>query len=200
MLVWLGCVVCHVAPSGAVLLEAVERSDRAGDGGACTGGGGGVNAACGRGGDDVAASSTVGGEREGDDMALAIVCLTGDFWWLRAGGGGGCCWLCVLMYCGEFFLGPLELQGERVAEDRDGVNFGGDHIGAAAAASWYGPPAAAAADGHRWGCAANSPSLASSSDEHSFLARAVCDIRVLRDWRERSSSSCWRCRLSARDS
>ena len=148
----------------------------------------------------MAASSSVGGEREGDDMALATVCIPGEFGLYMVGGLGGRCGLCVRVYWGEIFLGPLVLQGERAVEDRDGVNCGGDHIGAAAAASGYEPPAAVAADGHCWGFVASSPLLASSSDdEYIFLARAVCDIRVLRDWRERSFSCCWRCCLSARD-
>ena len=67
-------------------------------------------------------------------MALATVCIPGEFRLYLVGSLGGRCGLFVRVYWGVF-LGPLVLQGERVVEDRDKVNGGGDHIGAAAAAS-----------------------------------------------------------------
>jgi hypothetical protein len=103
------------------LLEAVERSDRAGDGGACTGGGGGVEISSGRGGDDDEASydagvpvKPVGGGRgkEGEDVALAAVYIPGELGLYMVGGLGGRCGLCMRMDWGSFFRGPLELQGD----------------------------------------------------------------------------------------
>jgi hypothetical protein len=80
-----------------------------------------VKVSCERGSDDEAASSDVGvpvepvegGGRVGDDMALATVCIPGEFELYMVGGLGGRCGLCVRVYWGKFFLGPLELQGER---------------------------------------------------------------------------------------
>ena len=80
-----------------------------------------MKVSCGRGDDDEAASSEVGvpvepvegGGRAGDEMALAAVSLPGEYGLYMVGGLGGRCGLCVRVYWGKFFLGPLELQGER---------------------------------------------------------------------------------------
>ena len=154
----------------------MERSDRAGDGGVCTGGGGRAKSSCGRGGDDEAAAADAGvslepldGGREkegGDDAALAVVCLPGvEPVLYMVGGLKGRDGLCKRMNWGNFFRGPLVPQGDRVEENCVGVNCGGDHIGAAAAAPWSGPPAATAAGDHSGGSVARSPSLSSSSDD-----------------------------------
>jgi hypothetical protein len=87
--------------------------------------------------------------------------------------------------------GPQLFQGDQVEEDCDGVDRCGDHADAADADARDGPPAAAAVADQCSGFAASSPSLASSSEEeYNFFALAVWDIRVLRDWRDCSSSCC----------